>query len=61
VTNVVFHPLAEQELAEAASFYEARATGLGSDFLREVERMLTQIVANPEAGVLTGTVWRRLV
>jgi toxin ParE1/3/4 len=62
VTDVVFHPLAEQELLEATHFYETRTAGLGDDFLREVEHMLAQIVANPEVGnVLTGTIRRRLL
>jgi toxin ParE1/3/4 len=62
VTDVVFHPLAEQELVEAATFYEASATGLGNDFVREVEHMLAQIVAAPEAGtIFSGTIRRRLV
>jgi hypothetical protein len=38
-----FHPLAEQELIEAAHFYERRAAGLGADFVREVERTLVRI------------------
>ncbi len=62
MTSFVLHPLAEQELVEAAQFYETRAPGLGSDFIREVEHMLTQIAANPEAGsVSAGTIRRRLV
>lgn len=62
MNSVVFHPLAEQELIEAAKFYETRAAGLGNDFVREVEHMLAQVVANPEAGnILTGTVRRRLI
>jgi toxin ParE1/3/4 len=62
VTSIVFHPLAERELIESARFYETRAGGLGGDFIRQVERTLAQIVANPEAGnVLAGTIRRRLV
>jgi len=62
VTGVVFHPSAERELIEAIRFYEGRAVGLGSDFLREVEHTLAQIVVSPDAGsLLTGTVRRRLV
>lgn len=38
-----FHPLAGQELTEAPSFYEARAVGLGADFLDHVEGL----VGNP--------------
>jgi len=48
--TVLFHPLAERELIAAAKFYETRASGLGADFIREVERTLTEIVANPDAG-----------
>ncbi len=48
--RIAFHPLAERELVEAVRFYEARAAGLGGDLIREVERTLAQIVANPEAG-----------
>jgi hypothetical protein len=52
--------LAERELTEAARFYEARAVGLGADFIHEVEHALAQIVANPEAGsALAGTIIRR--
>jgi hypothetical protein len=50
VTDVVFHPLAEQELVEAANFYDERAAGLGNDFIREVEHMLAQIIATPKLG-----------
>jgi len=62
VTRVVFHPLAELELIESTRFYEARASGLGGDFIRQVEHTLAQIVANPEAGSpLSGKIRRRLV
>jgi toxin ParE1/3/4 len=62
VTGVVFHPLAEQELLEAADFCKTRAVGLGNDFIREVEHMLAQIVASPEAGnILARTIRRWLV
>jgi len=50
VSNVVFHPLAERELIEAAKFYETRAAGLGEDFIRRVQHALVQIVVNPHAG-----------
>lgn len=62
MTDVVFHPSAQQELVDAASFYEARAAGLGSDFIREVEHMLARIAANPDAGSpLAGGIRRRLI
>ena len=48
--TVVFHRLAERELIAAAKSYETRAPGLGADFIRQVERTLSEIVANPDAG-----------
>lgn len=50
--TVVFHPLAERELIAAAKSYEMRASGLGADFIRQVERTLSEIVTNPDAGTL---------
>jgi toxin ParE1/3/4 len=46
---ITFHPDAEAEITEAARYYEAHNLGLGSDFLREIERGLDLISANPEA------------
>jgi plasmid stabilization system protein ParE len=37
------------EAAEAAEFYESRVTGLGSDFLVELETTITRILQFPEA------------
>ncbi len=31
--NVVFHPLAEQELIDAAAYYEEQKPGLGLEYL----------------------------
>ena len=61
--TVVFHPLAERELIAAAQSYETRASGLGAYFIREVERTLSEIVANPDAGALfaSSRIRRRLL
>lgn len=48
---LVFHPLAERELAEAGQFYEEAAPGLGAEFLDELERLAALIAAYPDAGV----------
>jgi len=48
---ITFHPDAEAEITEAAQYYEVRKPGLGSDFLREVERGLDLISTNPEASL----------
>jgi plasmid stabilization system protein ParE len=47
---VGFHPLANQELTDAAQFYEARAPGLGARFLDAVERSLALLSTHPELG-----------
>jgi plasmid stabilization system protein ParE len=58
--TLVFHPLAERELITAARFYETRASGLGADFIRQIERTLADVVVHPNAGSLfTGTTIRR--
>ncbi len=56
------HEVAEAELIEAATFYEARSPGLGEVFLNAVEGALRQIVAHPKAGaVVKPGIRRRLV
>jgi hypothetical protein len=58
--TLVFHPLAERELIAAARFYETHASGLGADFIRQVERTLADVVAHLNAGVLfAGSAIRR--
>ena len=54
-----FHPLAEQELNEAASYYNAASPGLGTAFLDEVEHAVKQILEHPEASPLVNRVVRR--
>lgn len=50
MTEYELHPLAEEEMNEAARFYEGRLSGLGDDFLDEFERCVSQIVSYPESG-----------
>jgi toxin ParE1/3/4 len=46
--TLAYHPLVEDDLAEAAGFYEARAPGLGEAFLQEARRAVDGICAMPE-------------
>jgi hypothetical protein len=39
-----FLPLAEEEMNEAARFYERRKKGLGLEFLNEVQRTITSVL-----------------
>jgi toxin ParE1/3/4 len=48
--NVIFHPLAEHELLDAVSYYEEQETGLGLDYLGEVEHAVNFLMRYPEAG-----------
>lgn len=41
---------AEQEMAEAAVFYEEKAKGLGVEFLNDVKRAINRIQENPYLG-----------
>jgi len=45
------HPRAEQELADAAAFYEERAgAALARTFLSEFERVVALLIQNPNLG-----------
>jgi toxin ParE1/3/4 len=60
--NVSFNPLAEQELNDAAQYYELESPGLGAAFLTEVQRCCDGIAEYPEAGhIVLGSIRRRLV
>jgi plasmid stabilization system protein ParE len=57
-----FLPEAEQEMNEAARFYERRKDGLGFEFLNEVQRTITSIVAHPQSGpAVSQNIRRRIV
>jgi toxin ParE1/3/4 len=59
---VSFNSLAEQELNDAAQYYDLESAGLGAAFLTEVERCCASIVEHPEAGyAVVGAVRRRLI
>jgi toxin ParE1/3/4 len=48
VTRIEFHPSAAQEAIEASKWYESLKIGLGSDFRREMGRVLERIAAYPK-------------
>lgn len=52
MTGIQFLPPAEAELLEAVTYYEARASGLGADFLAEVRHSSARIADHPGLGVL---------
>jgi toxin ParE1/3/4 len=58
--NIIFHLLAEQELLDAVSYYEEQETGLGLDYLGEVEHAVNFLMRYPEAGAKVRGSIRRL-
>lgn len=51
--------VAEEELAAAATWYEAQATGLGGEFLDEFEAVMERILQSANAWKRVGTRHRR--
>lgn len=45
---IIFHPSAQQELIEAAAFYEEQLVELGEEFLSVIEQSLDKIEENPD-------------
>ena len=45
--DLILHPLAEQELEDAADYYESQSLGLADRFYGEVESFAAKILANP--------------
>ncbi len=57
-----FLPEAEEEMNEAAGFYERRRERLGLEFLNEVQRTITSILAHPQSGPsVSPNIRRRIV
>ncbi len=55
--TVIFHPLADRELADAVSYYEGQETGLGLEFLETVENSVNLLLRYPEIGSkITGSI-----
>ena len=58
---VIFHPLAEQELTEATTYYEEQKTGLGLEYLEAVEQAVNCLMYYPEIGAKIRGSIRRLI
>lgn len=61
MTSVSYLAAAEEELNAAAAFYEAQASGLGLEFLDEVEAVEQRARANPALGAPYAAGTRRLL
>ena len=61
MTPIVFLAPAEEEMREAAEYYERQTRGLGHEFLAEVQRTVERIVENPRLGhIVRRSIRRRL-
>ncbi|WP_414517386.1 type II toxin-antitoxin system RelE/ParE family toxin [Nostoc sp. PCC 9305] len=61
MTNVIFHPLAEQELIDAVAYYEEQKPGLGLEYLGEIEHAVNFLIQYREAGSKVRGSLRRLI
>jgi plasmid stabilization system protein ParE len=62
MTHSVFLALAEEEMREAAEYYERQTRGLGHEFLADVQRTVDRIVENPQLGqIVRPNIRRRLM
>ncbi len=60
--SIDFLPEADQEMAEAARYYQSLSSSLGDDYLDEVERAVHSAATSPQTWpILEGDFRRRLV
>jgi len=57
--RLILHPEARKEMFEAAAFYETSASGLGFEFLAEVEEAFDRIKGHPDMGQVLKQHYRR--
>lgn len=59
--KITFHKLAEQELNDAADYYNSKSEGLGDIFLNELQSSVNHIRQFPESAPLINRVVRRKI
>lgn len=45
-----YHPEAAKELTSSIQYYEEKSTGLGAEFLDEIEEAIAQALVHPKSG-----------
>lgn len=58
--RIEFTDAAEEDLIEAAEYYEARVRGLGHEFAAEVQRVATVLLERPTLGEKVDRMHRRV-
>lgn len=61
MTGYRFLTPAEEEMTEAALFYDAAAPGLGNDFLDDVQQAIDRLCEYPEVGEAVTSKLRRIL
>lgn len=61
IRRILLRPEAEQELAEAVTWYEHRGRGLGAEFLRALEAAISLLQRHPEMNPIVVGAARRAV
>jgi len=56
-----YHPEAAKELTSSIQYYEERSTGLGAEFLDEIEEAIAQALVHPKSGSLLTKRDRRIL
>ncbi len=52
---------AEEEMSEASLFYDAASSGLGNDFLDDVQQAIDRLCEYPQAGKTVASSLRRML
>jgi toxin ParE1/3/4 len=60
-SRIKFHAAAQAELEHAVDYYEARESGLGEQFLSEVQRVVSLVTDYPEIGAEIWETRRRVL
>ena len=59
---VTLRPAAEEDLDDAAQWYESHSSGLGGEFLDEVQRVIGLIEDNPQSYPrIHGEIYRAMI
>ena len=57
--KIIIRPAAEDDLEEAAAWYEARRAGLGREFLASIDQALERLKRHPDFGIPAHKTLRR--
>ncbi|MBM4028216.1 MAG: type II toxin-antitoxin system RelE/ParE family toxin [Planctomycetes bacterium] len=60
-TKLIIAPEVEQDLAEAAIWYEARRAGLGEEFLSCIDACIAAVLRMPETQAVVHEQYRRVL